>query len=82
MTTNVAVLRKQIEKKRRLLDQAEGRRQQVLDSLRTEFGVETLEESKSLFSEMSRRADTLQKKLDKGVRSFQKRYQEVLSDED
>lgn len=77
---DIRSLRRILEEKRRKLDQASGRREHILESLKREFNVDSLEGAQKLLNSMEGHIAEMKEKLKKSMRVFQRKYGEFFNE--
>lgn len=74
-------LRDQVSKLQSQVDRAEGALQQTMETLKEEFGCETIEEAEKLAEQMRKETEALESKFEKAKEAFDAKWEEVLVEE-
>ncbi len=75
-------LKKDMEALKAKIQGLEGRKDQLLDRLKEEYGCKTVEEASKKLKELEKEEEALASKLENRLQSFRKRYKDLLENED
>jgi len=71
-------LKENVERKRQEVSRAEGGLEQMMKQLKEQHGCKTLEEAKSLLTQISQQADKDKIKFEKALKKFKDEYNDYL----
>lgn len=67
-------MKEQISNARRLVDQAEGKQESVLERLKKVFSVDTIEEAEEKLGELKTKHKSMEEKIEKKMDELERKY--------
>jgi intergrase/recombinase len=77
-----AALKRKIESLKRDKDKAEGALEQILEQMKTEFEVNSIEEAKEMLASLQAKELSVMNKYVKAKKEFEKKWKDVLDELD
>ena len=75
-------LKEQIDALQRRADKAAGSAETIVRQLKSEFGVKSIEEAKTLLAKMERDEAKAEREYENALRDFEAKYGDMLKEED